>query len=119
LKARLPSEATLQPDMCLRLRGTGAFGGMVSEWLKRDAEPVDWDWTDSLTRHFKIPREQFLAAWVVRPRTVLLWTQEATDPHADVPTRLCLAHLNDAAVARLAVGPPGADAVIPGDDPVP
>jgi hypothetical protein len=105
LKARLPPEASLGEDKCLRLRGSPAFEEMVNEWLERDAKRADFGWSDLLERQFSIPQDQFLGAWVTPDRTVLLWSRTTGDSSALDPTRLCWSKLDDAAMARFSGKP--------------
>ncbi len=105
LKARLPPEASLGEDKCLRLRGSPAFEEMVNEWLERDAKRADFGWSDVLERQFSIPQDQFLGAWVTPDRTVLLWSRTTGDSSALDPTRLCWSKLDDAAMARFSGKP--------------
>ena len=102
LKTRLPAEASLEADGCLRLRGSDAYEEVVHAWLDRDGKRVDPGWYDALERQFSIPHEHLLGAWLVQPRTVLLWSG---DSWVMEPRRLCPAKLDETAVARLSGKP--------------
>jgi len=102
LKTPLPAEASLESDGCLRLRGSDAYEAMVHAWLDREGTRVDPGWSDELERQFSIPHEHLMGAWLVQPRTVLLWSG---DSWVMEPRRLCPAKLDETAVARLSGKP--------------
>jgi hypothetical protein len=87
-RVRLPPDIWLEPEGCLRVRGTPAFSDALERWLNRVGKRIDVRWQETIASQLGIPRRSFAGAWLHAGTSLLVWSWD--EPRESwSPTHLC------------------------------